>query len=89
MAAVVGTSALDTVDNLGTVLVPSPEIENIIKGMSHYSSRIWVVDKHGRVLAKSGDIRANDSVWTRTLEDEKSTTLWGNLQARLLASAVL
>ena len=76
VAAVVGTSALDTVDNLGTVLVPSPEIENIIKGMSHYSSRIWVVDKHGRVLAKSGDIRANDSVWTRTLEDEKSTTLW-------------
>ena len=76
VAAVVGTSALDTVDNLGTVLVPSPEIESIIKGMSHYSSRILVVDKHGRVLAKSGDIRANDSVWTRTLEDEKSTALW-------------
>ncbi|MCH4294156.1 proteobacterial dedicated sortase system histidine kinase [Shewanella sp. 3B26] len=68
---ITGTSATDTPDNLGTVLVPSPEIEAIIKGMSHNSARIWVVDRHGRVLARSGDIRNGDSVWTRAIENDK------------------
>lgn len=80
VTAVVGTSALDTADSLGTVLVPSPEIENIIKGMSHYSSRIWVVDKHGRVLAKSGDIRANNNVWTTTVDDDRGDSLWDSFK---------
>ncbi len=78
--AIVGTSAIDDVENLGTVLVPSPEIESIIKGMSHNSSRIWVVDKHGRVLAKSGDIRTSSSVWTRTVQDKPDDTFWGRFK---------
>ena len=78
--AIVGTSAIDDVENLGTVLVPSPEIESIIKGMSHNSSRIWVVDKHGRVLAKSGDIRTSNSVWTRTVQDKPDDSFWARFK---------
>ena len=54
---VVGTSNTQRSDQLGTVLVPSPEIERIIKGLGHSNSRIWVIDKHRRVLARAGDIR--------------------------------
>ncbi|QSX42240.1 proteobacterial dedicated sortase system histidine kinase [Shewanella cyperi] len=68
--ASVGTSATDDAGELGTVLVPSPEIENIIKGMGHNSARIWVVDRHGRVLARSGDIHSDNNVWTRAVENE-------------------
>lgn len=82
--AVVGTSAIDDVDKLGTVLVPSPEIESIIKGMSHNSSRIWVVDKHGRVLAKSGDIRNGSSVWTRTVTEAPDPSFWGQFKRNVL-----
>ena len=82
--AVVGTSAIDDVDKLGTVLVPSPEIEGIIKGMSHNSSRIWVVDKHGRVLAKSGDIRNGSSVWTRTVTEAPDPSFWGQFKRNVL-----
>lgn len=82
--AIVGTSAIDDVENLGTVLVPSPEIESIIKGMSHNSSRIWVVDKHGRVLAKSGDIRTSSSVWTRTVQDKPDDSFWGSFKRNYL-----
>lgn len=74
--AAVGTSAIDDVSKLGTVLVPSPEIESIIKGMSHNSSRIWVVDKHGRVLAKSGDIRSDNSVWSRSAIEKEGNSTW-------------
>lgn len=81
LEAIVGTSATDRADKLGTVLVPSPEIESIIKGMGHNSSRIWVVDVHGRVLAKSGDIRADSSVWTRSVEEERQPeSFFGKLE---------
>ncbi|MCL2914716.1 proteobacterial dedicated sortase system histidine kinase [Shewanella corallii] len=84
LEAIVGTSATDDQLKLGTVLVPSPEIEEIIKGMRHNTSRIWVVDKHGRVLAKSGDIRSNSSVWTRDLEEEQDSSLWGEFSRQYL-----
>ncbi|MCL1048868.1 proteobacterial dedicated sortase system histidine kinase [Shewanella abyssi] len=82
--AIVGTSAIDDVDKLGTVLVPSPEIENIIKGMAHNSSRIWVLDKHGRVLAKSGDIRSDNSVWARSTVEKEGKTPWDRFKQQYL-----
>ncbi|WP_432452730.1 MULTISPECIES: proteobacterial dedicated sortase system histidine kinase [unclassified Agarivorans] len=84
LISIIGTSAIDSVDQLGTVLVPSPEIESIIKGMSHNSSRIWVVDKHGRVLAKSGDIRNTQSIWARSLNHKSKTNWWNQLMQQYL-----
>ena len=55
---VVGTSNTQESDQLGTVLVPSPEIEQILKGLARSNSRIWVIDSHRRVLARIGDIRS-------------------------------
>ncbi|WP_026376505.1 proteobacterial dedicated sortase system histidine kinase [Aestuariibacter salexigens] len=52
----IGTADPAKQDALGTVLVPSPQIENILKGLRYSNSRVWVVDKHMRVLARSGDI---------------------------------
>lgn len=82
--AIVGTSAIDDVNKLGTVLVPSPEIESIIKGMAHNSSRIWVVDKHGRVLAKSGDIRSDNSVWARSTIEKEGKSSWDRFKQQYL-----
>ncbi|MGJ8694026.1 MAG: proteobacterial dedicated sortase system histidine kinase [Thalassotalea sp.] len=59
-----GTAQFTSADTLGTVLLPSPEIEKILKGLGHTESRIWVVDQHGRVLAKAGDITRSDGVWS-------------------------
>ncbi|MDB2387076.1 proteobacterial dedicated sortase system histidine kinase [Shewanella sp.] len=82
--AIVGTSAIDDVNTLGTVLVPSPEIESIIKGMAHNHSRIWVVDRHGRVLAKSGDIRSDNSVWTRSTIEKEGHSYWDKFKQQYL-----
>ena len=59
LEAVIGTSGTQSLDELGTVLMPSPEIEQIIKGLGRTESRIWVLDRHRRVLAQAGDIRRN------------------------------
>ena len=65
---VVGTSNTQNPDQLGTVLVPSPEIEQVLKGLARSNSRIWVIDSHRRVLAKIGDIRSASG----TIEDEEN-----------------
>ncbi|MCG9696484.1 proteobacterial dedicated sortase system histidine kinase [Shewanella sp. Isolate11] len=82
--AIIGTSGTDDVNQLGTVLVPSPEIESIIKGMSHNSSRIWVVDKHGRVLAKSGDIHNSNNVWAQASKEAEDSGYWGQFKSHYL-----
>ncbi|WP_257721072.1 proteobacterial dedicated sortase system histidine kinase [Lacimicrobium alkaliphilum] len=68
--ATIGTSDVGDADTLGTVLVPSPEIEQIIRGLGHTDSRIWVVDRYQRVLARSGDIRNSDGIWSRNVSGE-------------------
>ncbi|PKI12639.1 proteobacterial dedicated sortase system histidine kinase [Colwellia sp. 12G3] len=80
-----GTSPFKQADQLGTVLLPSPEIERILKGLDHTESRIWVVDKHGRVLAKAGDIKNSDGVWGKMTKPELTDTWYRPLQQQLLA----
>ncbi len=46
-----------TREQLGTVLVPSPEISELIRGLGRASSRIWVLDVNRRVLAHAGSLR--------------------------------
>ncbi len=82
--AIVGTSAIDDVNKLGTVLVPSPEIEQIIKGMGHNHSRIWVLDNHGRVLARSGDLHDNQNNWAGTFKESQSKSIWQTIKQRYL-----
>ena len=92
---VVGTSNTLRSDELGTVLVPSPEIERIIKGLGHSNSRIWVIDKHRRVLARAGDIRTSPGAfgnvevehmggqnWWRQFEDKYLHPLYYRLITR-------
>ena len=52
-----GTAGTATRDELGTVLVPSPEISDLIRGLGRASSRIWVLDVNRRVLAHAGTLR--------------------------------
>lgn len=62
-------------NSLGTILVPSPEIERIVKGMSYTNSSIWVVDQHHRVLAKAGDIQRANGFWQKNI-DNNSDNDW-------------
>lgn len=73
---VVGTSNTQNSDQLGTVLVPSPEIEQILKGLARSNSRIWVIDTHRRVLARIGDIRSAAGVMQDKLDYKQVPLSW-------------
>ncbi|MFT4927690.1 MAG: two-component system sensor histidine kinase ChvG, partial [Phenylobacterium sp.] len=81
----IGTSDITDHRKLGTVLVPSPEIERIIKGMGHISTRLWVVDQHQRVLAQTGDIRSSDNIWNLTEDSTQAPqNLWEKFEKTVL-----
>lgn len=76
---IIGTANPNKSDSLGTVLVPSPEIEKILKGLKYSNARVWVVDKHMRVLARSGSIQ--DATGVRTSPaPRKRDTLWRRIE---------
>jgi len=62
ISGVLSTSGTAKIEEMGTIVVPSPEIEKILKRVASRSSRIWVVDRNSRVLALSGSLmnQSND-----------------------------
>ena len=83
-ANVMSTSNLNNPSDLGSVLVPSPEISRILKGMGHSGSRIWVVDNHHRVLAQSGTIQNADGVWADGLKNQPPKNAWQRFEQTYL-----
>ncbi len=79
----VGTANPNRTDGLGTVVTPSPEIEQILAGLKYADSRVWVVDKHKRVLAKAGDIRSASGLRSRQQENS-SNSYWRWIETRWL-----
>lgn len=71
----IGTANPGDVDTLGTLVTPSPEIERILAGLKYADSRVWVVDKHKRVLARAGDIQTASGI-TVTNTEKDPTGLW-------------
>ena len=60
-----GTTA--SADELGTIIIPSPELEAMLTRIAQPASRTWVIDKYHRVLAVTGDL-------TQQLNHAKATT---------------
>ena len=82
---VMGTANPAQSDSLGTVLLPSPEIENILKGLKYSSARVWVVDKHMRVLARSGTIQQAQGLGSGINPGQKSQNeMWEYLEQQIL-----
>jgi dedicated sortase system histidine kinase len=73
-------------DTLGTILVPSPEIERIVKGMHYTNSSIWVVDQHHRVLASAGSLKTASGVWqqSRFNNPKEHNSLWQQFKQKWL-----
>jgi dedicated sortase system histidine kinase len=92
--ASLGSADPSSAETLGTILVPSPEIERIVKGMSYTNSSIWVVDQHHRVLATTGNIKQASGVWNKRVnlnnernentEDNVVVKYWHTFEANFL-----
>jgi len=83
----IGSADPSNVEALGTIVVPSPEIERIVKGMRYTNSSIWVVDQHHRVLASAGSLKSANGVWhaeAQPVKDDERESLWYQFKQNLL-----
>tara|TARA_R110001583_G_scaffold2233_16_gene16479 strand:- start:215 stop:2416 length:2202 start_codon:yes stop_codon:yes gene_type:complete len=83
----IGSADPSKLDSLGTILVPSPEIERIVKGMRYTNSSIWVVDQHHRVLASAGSLKSASGVWhdkEKPVSDTEKNDLWYQFKQQVL-----
>jgi dedicated sortase system histidine kinase len=78
----VGTANPNEVESLGSVVTPSPEIERILRSMLYTDSRVWVLDRYQRVLAKVGDIQTAQGLVPRRTKRVES--MWGRFEQAYL-----
>lgn len=78
-----GTANTKKLQELGTVITPSPEIERILAGLKYTDSRVWVVDKHKRVLARAGDIQSATGIEV-TVPETSPFAAWDWLESEWL-----
>lgn len=60
IVAIIPTTPLSDSDGLYRVLVQSPEIAKILKGLDRADTRIWVIDKEKRVRTVVGNLITDD-----------------------------
>lgn len=58
----IGTSDTSGKETLGAVLVPSPEVSELVGRLGRARARIWVLDVNHRVIAQAGTLRAPPAV---------------------------
>lgn len=83
--SVVTTSDINDKERLGSLRLPTPEIDRIVAGMGHNNSRIQVVDRSGRVLLSVGDIQTATGLQPTTPPvAEPVNKYWLYLQDKIL-----
>ncbi|OOE65085.1 proteobacterial dedicated sortase system histidine kinase [Salinivibrio sp. IB868] len=73
--AIIGSASTRAPTSLGSFMMPSAAIQSLIERMNNDASRVWVVDKHSRVLAKDGDIQTSNGVWQPQSPSDQSEGL--------------
>ena len=85
ITTVVATYKASNSERLGSLRLPTPEIDRIVAGMNHNNSRIQVVDLSGRVLLTAGDIQSATGLeLARLPEEAPENKYWGYVQNRIL-----
>jgi two-component system sensor histidine kinase ChvG len=69
--SVVATYRSEDKQRLGSLRLPTPEIDRIVAGMGHNNSRIQIVDRAGRVLLSVGDIQSATGFQLEKPADER------------------
>ena len=85
ISTVVATSKVADAERLGSLRLPTPEIDRIVAGMNHNNSRIQVVDFRGRVLLTVGDIQSATGLQlAKDASGDEKNKYWESLQNQIL-----
>ncbi len=84
----ISTAGRHLPEEMATLIIPSPGIENFLAGFARPDSRVWVVDRNARVMGIAGELVADpDEAAFLDDEEEESGFLTGLL--RLIYQGIL
>ena len=69
---------------LGSLQLPTPEIDRIVAGMGRSNSHIQVVDRSGRVLLTVGDIQSATGLILSNINNPPANRYWAFVQNNVL-----
>lgn len=58
--AIIGQNNTDSAEHLGTVMLPSASVENLLNRINQPSSRIWVIDNAYRVIGVADNLQTTN-----------------------------
>ena len=58
----------DSPDKLGTIIIPSPELESMLNRIARPASRTWVIDQYNRVIAVTGELTSENETTTQNTQ---------------------
>ena len=59
--SIIATSNINEASQLGTIIVPSPEVEQLLSRIKQHNTRIWVVNKAFHVVALSDQLLSSEN----------------------------
>ncbi|WP_100658623.1 proteobacterial dedicated sortase system histidine kinase [Alteromonas flava] len=83
VVSIIGTSDPNKQQELGTIATQSGAIERLLTSLQYTRSRVWVVDKHLRVLARAGDIQSATGINAGNRARSQSSW-WAQIEERWL-----
>jgi len=79
---IVRTTSSDMIEEIGTIVVPSFQIQNLLARLNRTGSRIWITDTNAKVIALNGNLKEGDrDVYELEGEKEESGLLHSLLRA--------
>ena len=64
------TGSTESPDTLGTIIIPSPQLESLLTRIARPESRTWVIDQYHRVIAVTGDLAQQNETYNTELKSE-------------------
>ncbi|MFN0315118.1 MAG: proteobacterial dedicated sortase system histidine kinase [Burkholderiales bacterium] len=83
---IIGTSDTANKQGLGAVIVPSPEVSELVGRLGRARARIWVLDVNHRVIAQAGSLRASPAA---AAENQNSFERFWETAANVLVRPLL
>lgn len=80
---IIGTAGTKRIEDLGTILTPSPDIEKIVSGLDRGNSRIWVLNRNRHVLALAGSLTRQNSQYNIDTGEQTDKSLVGKVMSAL------
>ncbi len=73
--ALLATADISDLSTLGTIVIPSPEVETLLDRLKRKASRTWVLDNNYRVIALTGNLKDSrePELYEQALTTKKNT----------------